>query len=115
MELESLSLIDLKNLAKDKGIPNYSKLKKSELIEKILENYLKLRSGFVNEEIEYLKIEAFFSKLAEEERIRNNIMFFLMNISTRPQNPISLAGKIYRKIGGKWNGKYESHYKKWTL
>jgi len=39
MELESLSLIDLKNLAKDKGIPNYSKLKKSELIEKILENY----------------------------------------------------------------------------
>ena len=39
MELESLSLIDLKNLAKDKGIPNFSKLKKSELIEKILENY----------------------------------------------------------------------------
>lgn len=39
MELDSLSLIDLKNLAKDKGIPNYSKLKKSELIEKILENY----------------------------------------------------------------------------
>jgi len=39
MELESLSLIDLKNLAKDKGIPNYSKLKKTELIEKILENY----------------------------------------------------------------------------
>lgn len=39
MELDSLSLIDLKNLAKDKGIANYSKLKKSELIEKILENY----------------------------------------------------------------------------
>ena len=39
MELESLSLVDLKNLAKDKGIPNYSKLKKSELIEKILEQY----------------------------------------------------------------------------
>lgn len=39
MELDSLSLIDLRNLAKDKGIPNYSKLKKSELIEKILENY----------------------------------------------------------------------------
>lgn len=69
--------------------------------EKILENYLILRSDFVDEEIEYLKIEAFFSKLAEEERIRNNIMFFLMNISTRPQNPISLAGKIYQKIGGK--------------
>lgn len=69
--------------------------------EKILENYLILRSGFVNEEIEYLKIETFFSNLAKEERIHNNIMFFLMNISTRPQNPISLAGKIYRKIGGK--------------
>lgn len=69
--------------------------------EKILENYLILRSDFVEEEIEYLKIEAFFSKLAEEERIHNNIMFFLMNISTRPQNPISLAGKIYQKIGGK--------------
>ena len=39
MELESLSLIDLRNLAKDKGIQNVSKLKKSELIEKILENY----------------------------------------------------------------------------
>ena len=37
MELESLSLIDLRNLAKDKGIPNTSKLKKSELIEKIME------------------------------------------------------------------------------
>ncbi len=39
MELDSLSLIDLRNLAKDKGISNVSKLKKSELIEKILENY----------------------------------------------------------------------------
>ena len=39
MELESLSLIDLRNLAKDKGIQNVSKLKKSELIEKIMENY----------------------------------------------------------------------------
>ena len=39
MELESLSLVDLKNLAKEKGIPNYSKLKKSELIEAIMENY----------------------------------------------------------------------------
>ena len=38
-ELDSLSLIDLKNLAKDRGISNISKLKKSELIEKILENY----------------------------------------------------------------------------
>ena len=39
MELDSLSLVDLRNLAKDKGISNISKLKKSELIEKILENY----------------------------------------------------------------------------
>lgn len=69
---------------------------------KILENYLMLRSDFVEEEIEeYMKIEAFFSKLAEKEKIRNNIRFFLMNISTRPRNPISLAGKIYQKIGGK--------------
>lgn len=37
MELDSLSLSDLKNLAKMKGISNISKLKKSELIEKILE------------------------------------------------------------------------------
>lgn len=39
MELEGLSLVDLRNLAKDKGISNVSKLKKSELIEKIMENY----------------------------------------------------------------------------
>ncbi len=39
MELDGLSLIDLKNLAKEKGIENVSKLKKAELIEKILENY----------------------------------------------------------------------------
>ena len=39
MELDSLSLIDLRNLAKSKGIANVSKLKKTELIEKLLENY----------------------------------------------------------------------------
>ena len=39
MELESLSLIDLKNLAKARGIENVSKLKKADLIKKILENY----------------------------------------------------------------------------
>lgn len=39
MELESLSLVDLRNLAKDKGILNVSKLKKAELIEKIMEDY----------------------------------------------------------------------------
>ncbi len=37
MELESLSLTDLKELAKMKGISNISKQKKNELIEKILE------------------------------------------------------------------------------
>ena len=39
MELESLSIADLRELAKQKGIENVSKLKKAELIEKILENY----------------------------------------------------------------------------
>ncbi len=39
MELDSLSLVDLRNLAKDKGILNVSKLKKAELIEKILDEY----------------------------------------------------------------------------
>ena len=39
MELEGLSLVDLRNLAKDKGIANVSKMKKAELIEKIMENY----------------------------------------------------------------------------
>ena len=36
-ELNSLSLMDLKELAKLKGVPGYSKLKKAELIEAILE------------------------------------------------------------------------------
>ena len=50
MELESLSLIDLRNLAKDKGIENTSKLKKAELIEKIMENYNKEKN--ISNEIE---------------------------------------------------------------
>ena len=41
MELDSLSLVDLRNLAKDKGIQNVSKLKKAELIEKIMDNHNK--------------------------------------------------------------------------
>ncbi len=45
MELDGLSIIDLRNLAKDKGILNVSKLKKSELIEKILENYNKSKES----------------------------------------------------------------------
>lgn len=69
--------------------------------ERILENYLMMRSGFIESEIEFLKIKSFFLKLIEEERIRNNIMFFLLNASTRPQNPISLAWEIYQRIGGK--------------
>ena len=52
MELESLSLVDLKNLAKDKGISNISKLKKSELIEKILENYNNKTKDKIEENIE---------------------------------------------------------------
>lgn len=71
------------------------------IAENILENYLMLRSDFINEEVEYLKVEAFFLKLVGEEKIHNNIMFFLMNISTRPKNPISLARRIYQRIGGK--------------
>ncbi len=39
MELDSLSLVDLKNLAKDKGIENYSKMKKAELIKAIMDDY----------------------------------------------------------------------------
>ena len=39
MELESLSLVDLKNLAKEKGISGYSTMKKQELIDAIMKNY----------------------------------------------------------------------------
>ena len=46
-ELESLSLMDLRELAKFKGVKNYSKLKKSELIEEIL----KITSNNQSEEI----------------------------------------------------------------
>ncbi len=37
MDLENLSLIELKEMAKEKGIKNISKLKKEELIEKLKE------------------------------------------------------------------------------
>ena len=55
MELESLSLADLRNLAKEKGIENISKLKKAELIEKILENYRlnKEDKSISNNEVDY--------------------------------------------------------------
>ena len=39
MELESLSLVDLKNLAKERGIAGYSTMKKQELIDAIMKNY----------------------------------------------------------------------------
>lgn len=52
MELESLSVVDLRNLAKDKGIPNVSKLKKSELIEKIMDNYNGKENQNVQDETE---------------------------------------------------------------
>lgn len=55
MELESLSLVDLKNLAKDKGIENYSKMKKSELIEAIMENYNSSKKETIIEEIPEVK------------------------------------------------------------
>lgn len=71
--------------------------------ENILENYLLLRNDYINDITEYLKVEEFFFRLANEKRIRNNVCFFLLNISTRPQNSISLAGQIYQRIGGKRN------------
>ena len=73
------------------------------ITENILETYLMTRDNFVNDEIEFLKIKKFFLKLAEERKIHNSIMFFLMNVSTRPYNSISLAKKIYQEIGGKCN------------
>ena len=39
MELESLSLTDLKNLAKERQIEGYSKMKKADLIAALIENY----------------------------------------------------------------------------
>lgn len=72
--------------------------------EKILENYLISRDGFINDEIEYVKMETFFLRLMGDARIHDNLMFFLRNLSTRPQNPIALAKKIYQRIGGKRNG-----------
>lgn len=68
MELESLSLVDLRNLAKDKGISNVSKLKKNELIEKIMENYNNKVSE-KNEEI----VEV------EEKEIQNSEVEYKLN------------------------------------
>ncbi len=68
MELESLSLVDLRNLAKDKGISNVSKLKKSELIEKIMENYNN-KNAEKNEEI----LEA------QEKEIQNSEVEYKLN------------------------------------
>ena len=63
MELESLSLVDLRNLAKDKGINNVSKMKKAELIEKIMENYNSKKEDNITE--------------AQEVQIENKIEYKL--------------------------------------
>lgn len=55
MELDSLSLADLRELAKMKGLSNISKLKKKELIEAILEVTKKISNS--NEESEEANIE----------------------------------------------------------
>jgi len=67
MELESLSLVDLRNLAKDKGIPNVSKLKKAELIEKILENYNNKNSNSDNPNIDIEENNIIEEKAASNE------------------------------------------------
>lgn len=72
MELESLSLVDLRNLAKDKGIPNVSKLKKAELIEKILENYNNKNSNSASDNID---IED--NNIIEEKAASNEVEYKL--------------------------------------
>jgi len=68
-----------------------------------LEKYLSLRDGFVSDDIEYKKLEYFFVGLAENDKVRSNLIFFLKNVSTRKKRPISLAGRIYRKLEGIYN------------
>ncbi len=70
MELESLSLVDLRNLAKDKGILNVSKLKKAELIEKIMENYN-------NKSIQ--KDDETSEKAVKQEEIQNSEVEYKLN------------------------------------
>ena len=84
MELESLSLIDLRNLAKDKGIENTSKLKKAELIEKIMENYNKeknisseIESENKNSEIEETSNDAEYKLTGENDEYVQGILELL--------------------------------------
>ena len=51
MELESLSLTDLKNLAKEKQIEGYSKMKKADLIAALIENYENSHKDTLKEKI----------------------------------------------------------------
>ena len=67
MELESLSIADLRELAKQRGIENVSKLKKAELIEKILENYNNSKNE-INSETE-----------KEEKNVQNNEIEYKLN------------------------------------
>ncbi len=63
MELEGLSLVDLKSLAKSKGIHNISKLKKAELIQKILEvSNKKKEVDIITTEKEQLNMESIENK-----------------------------------------------------
>lgn len=80
MELESLSLVDLKNLAKDKGISNVSKLKKAELIEKIMENYNKKndeKNETITEEKEMQSSEVEYKLNSEDDEYVEGILELL--------------------------------------
>ena len=72
----------------------------SPFVKQFLENYLTDRDNKNTTENEYQKIEAFFLKLSTIESVKNTLLFFLNNLSTRPKNKLQIARRIYLKIGG---------------
>ena len=75
MELDSLSLTDLRDLAKSKGITNVSKLKKAELIKIIMEQYDSSKlSNSKNK-----KTEEENAKKSEENIIENSDLGYKLN------------------------------------
>ena len=85
MNLEEMTLVELRQLAKEKGVKNVSKLKKDELLEAI--------NSINDENIEIKEVK----EIKEQESVQNENKKFYPNLRDEfDEGPILEAGKGYK-------------------